>query len=80
MGQDAVPQQAALAEIRGWQISEKNNADNLKGLAAKGVKIDTVIGDVLKKELKPIDDTLTADWLKSAGAQGKAIIDAYNKK
>jgi TRAP-type transport system periplasmic protein len=79
-GQDAVLQQAAAAEARGWQNSEKNNADNLKELAAKGMKIDTVVGEALKKELKPIGDTMTADWLKSAGAEGKAIIDAYNKK
>ena len=79
-GQDAVLQQAAIAETRGWQNSEKNNADNLKELAAKGMKIDTVVGEVLKKELKPIGDTMTADWLKSAGAEGKAIIEAYNKK
>ena len=46
----------------------------------KGMKIDTVVGEILKKELKPIGDSMTADWLKSAGAEGKAIIDAYNKK
>ncbi len=79
-GQDAVLQQAAAAEARGWQNSEKNNADNLKELATRGMKIDTVVGEVLKKELKPIGDTMTADWLKLAGADGKAIIDAYNKK
>jgi TRAP-type C4-dicarboxylate transport system substrate-binding protein len=79
-GQDAVLQQAALAETRGWQNSEKNNSDNLKELAAKGMKIDTVVGESLKKELKPIGDTMTADWLKLAGADGKAIIDTYNKK
>jgi TRAP-type C4-dicarboxylate transport system substrate-binding protein len=62
-GQDAVLQQAALAETRGWQNSEKNNSDNLKELAAKGMKIDTVVGESLKKELKPIGDTMTADWL-----------------
>jgi TRAP-type transport system periplasmic protein len=79
-GQDAVLQQAALAETRGWQNSEKNNTDNLKELAVKGMKIDTVVGEVLKKELKPIGDTMTADWLKLAGPEGKSIIDAYNKK
>ena len=78
-GQDAVLQQAAVAEARGWQNSEKNNADNLKELAAKGMKIDTVVGESLKKELKPIGETMTADWLKLAGADGKAIIDAYKK-
>ena len=44
------------------------------------MKIDTVVGESLKKELKPIGDTMTADWLKSAGPEGKAIVDAYNKK
>lgn len=78
--QDAVLQQAATAETRGWQLSEKSNADNLKELSAKGMKIDTVVGESLKKELKPIGDTMTADWLKLAGADGKAMIDAYNKK
>ena len=79
-GQDAVLQQAAAAESRGWQNSEKNNADNLKELADKGMKIDTVVGEVLKRELKPISDTMTADWLNLAGADGEAIIDTYNKK
>jgi TRAP-type C4-dicarboxylate transport system substrate-binding protein len=79
-GQDAVLQQAAVAEARGWANSEKNNTDNLKELAAKGMKIDTVVGEALKAELKPIGDTMTADWLKLAGADGKAIIDLYNKK
>ena len=44
------------------------------------MKIDTVTGEVLKKKLRPIGNFLTADWLKLAGAEGKAIIDAYNKK
>ena len=79
-GQDAVLQQTAAAETRGWQNSKKNNSDNLRKLVAKGMKIDTVVGEALKKELKPIGDTLTADWLKLAGAEGKAVIDPYNKK
>jgi hypothetical protein len=28
---------------------------------------------------KKIGDTLTADWLKRAGADGQAIIDTYRK-
>ena len=44
------------------------------------MNIDAVVDEVLKKELKPIGDTMTADWLKLAGANGKAIIDTYNKK
>jgi TRAP-type C4-dicarboxylate transport system substrate-binding protein len=78
--QDAVLQQAAVAETRGWRNSEANNNDNLKELTLKGMKIDSVVGTALKQELRPIGETMTADWLKSAGAEGKAIIDAYNKR
>jgi TRAP-type transport system periplasmic protein len=77
--QDAVLSQASAAEQRGWAASEKKDDEYLKELAAKGMKIDTTsVG--LKKELKAIGDQMTADWLKLAGDEGKAIIEAFNKK
>ena len=42
--------------------------------------MDTVVGESLKKELKPIGDTMTAGWLKLAGADGKAITGAPYEK
>jgi hypothetical protein len=33
----------------------------------------------LKEGLSKIGQTLTADWLKKAGATGKEVIDAYKK-
>ena len=36
-------------------------------------------GAKLKEGLAKIGETLTADWLKKAGADGKAVIDAYKK-
>ena len=77
--QDAVLQQAAAAEQRGWKASEQKDGEYLKELAAKGMKIDPA-ADGLKKELKSIGDQMTADWVKTAGADGKAVIDAFNKK
>jgi TRAP-type transport system periplasmic protein len=77
--QDAVLQQASAAEQRGWAISEKKDDEYLKELAAKGMKIDTTSAG-LKRELKTIGDQMTADWLKLAGDDGKAIIEAFNKK
>lgn len=77
--QDAVLQQATAAEQRGWATSEKRDEEYIRELAAKGMKIDTTsVG--LKKELKVIGDRMIEDWLKTAGDEGKAIIDAYNKK
>ena len=43
------------------------------------MKIVTVVGKVLKINLKPIDDTVAADWLMLAGADGKAISDTKQK-
>ncbi len=77
--QDAVLQQASAAEQRGWAASEKKDDEYLKELAAKGMKIDTTSAG-LKKELKTIGDQMIADWLKLAGEEGKAIIEAFNKK
>lgn len=77
--QDAVLGQASAAEQRGWAISEKKDDEYLKELAAKGMKIDTTSAG-LKRELKAIGDQMTADWLKLAGDDGKAIIEAFNKK
>jgi hypothetical protein len=33
----------------------------------------------VKKALADIGETMTAEWLKTAGADGQAVIDAYRK-
>jgi TRAP-type transport system periplasmic protein len=77
--QEAVLAQAAAAETRGWQISEQKDAEYMRELAAKGMKVD-LTSEALKRELKVVGDKMIGDWLKVAGEDGKAIIDAFNKK
>ena len=48
----------------------------VKELAAKGMTISTP-SESLKKELSAIGDAMTADWVKTAGPEGQAVIDAY---
>jgi hypothetical protein len=36
-------------------------------------------GAQLKADMKQVGDTMTTDWLKKAGAEGKAIVDAFRK-
>lgn len=76
--QEAVLKQAAAAEQRGWRISEEKDGEYIKQLAAKGMKIDAT-SEVLKQELKLVGARMTEDWLRVAGADGKAIVDAYKK-
>ena len=76
--QDALLKAAAAAETRGWQASEKNDADSLKVLQSNGMTIAQP-SEALRKELKRIGETMTAEWLAAAGPDGKAIVDAYRK-
>ncbi len=42
------------------------------------MKID-LWADGLKRELRTIGERMTADWLATAGPEGKAVIDAFRK-
>lgn len=77
--QDAVLKAAASAESRGWAISEQKDREYLQELAAKGMKISP-LPDVVGKELRKIGETMTEEWLKTAGTDGKQIIDTFQKK
>lgn len=77
--QDAVLRAAAEAEARGWAMSEKLDAEYIRELASKGMTVAPP-SEALKKELAAIGETMTAEWLKSAGAEGQAIVDAYRKQ
>jgi TRAP-type C4-dicarboxylate transport system substrate-binding protein len=76
--QDAILKAAATAETRGWKAwSDKANwyLDQLK---AKGMKVQPP-SPALAAGFKKVGETLTADWLKKAGADGEAIVAAYKK-
>jgi TRAP-type transport system periplasmic protein len=77
--QEAVLKAAAVAETRGWAMSEQKDGDFVKELGAKGMKVAPP-SDALRKELLTIGDAMTADWLKTAGADGQAIVDTFRKK
>ena len=76
--QDAVLKASADAEARGWKMWEEKTNWYLDQLKAKGMKVQKP-SEALASGFKKAGDTLTADWLKKAGADGQAIIDAYKK-
>lgn len=74
--QDAVLKAAMNAEQRGWITSERLDGEYIKELGAKGMTIAQP-SESVKKELAAIGETMTAEWLKTAGPEGQAVIDAY---
>lgn len=77
--QAAVVKAAADAEVRGWKMSAEKNEGYKKTLVEKGMKI--VSPSVkLATEFGKVGGTMQVEWAKKAGAEGQAILDAYNKK
>ncbi|MGD9834946.1 MAG: C4-dicarboxylate ABC transporter substrate-binding protein, partial [Piscinibacter sp.] len=76
--QAAVLKAAADAEARGWAASQKVNTDTLEKLKANGMQV-LPPSPQLKTDLQKVGETMLKEWLDKAGAEGKALVDAYNK-
>ena len=61
--------EAKSEELSNWYFEQ---------LEANGMKVIDA-GPEFLAELKAIGETMTAEWLENAGADGQAILDAYNK-
>jgi TRAP-type C4-dicarboxylate transport system substrate-binding protein len=76
--QQALLKAAADAEARGWKTSEEKNKWYLEQLAKNGMNVAAPSAQ-LKADFKKIGDTMTSEWMNNAGADGKAVVDAYRK-
>jgi TRAP-type C4-dicarboxylate transport system substrate-binding protein len=67
---------AELAEYAGnWRAVEYTQF-TLNGLKAGGMTVGPA-GPQLVADLKKIGETMTAEWMEKAGAEGKAIVDDF---
>ena len=76
--QEALLKAAAAAEPRGWQAWTEKSKWYLEQLQSRGMKVQPP-SDTLRSGIQKVGEQLTADWLKKAGADGQAVIDAYRK-
>src|SRR4051812_9676353 len=76
--QQAVLKAAADAEKRGWKTSEEKNGWYLEQLKKNGMTVSPPSAQ-LKGDFQKIGQTMADEWAKNAGADGKAILDAYRK-
>lgn len=75
--QDAIMAAAAKAEIRGWDMSRKETTAKIKTLKDNGMTIVTPSGELMTG-LKSIGTEMLGNWKTSSGAEGAAILKAYN--
>jgi TRAP-type C4-dicarboxylate transport system substrate-binding protein len=76
--QDAILRLSAAAEERGWKLWENKTEWYHDEIAKRGMKV-LKPSPALQDGFKKVGEQLTTDWLKRAGDEGKAVIDAYKK-
>ena len=75
----AVLAAAADAEKRGWEFGKQREQGANRELAANGMTLHEPDA-AMKAAYRKVGDTMLAEWLKTAGAEGEAIIKAYRGK
>jgi TRAP-type C4-dicarboxylate transport system substrate-binding protein len=70
---------AADAEVRGLAASKRANTESLDKLKANGMQILPPPAQ-LSADMKKVGDTMLKEWLEKAGAEGKQLVDAFQKK
>ena len=76
--QTAITDAAAAAETRGWEASEAETKRTTDLLSENGIKVAEP-SDALKTGFQGIGKTLTDAWKTSAGADGEAMLNDYQK-
>ena len=74
----AVQRCTARAETRGWALSEKTMDETTKRLAAEGLKVEAATPAV-RAELQKLGETMAAEWVKRAGAEGEAMLKTFRQ-
>lgn len=73
---DALLKAAEAAEKRGWELSREKTQWYLDNLAKNGMEIVKPSAELMAG-LDKVGQTMLAEWLQKAGADGKQAIDAY---
>jgi TRAP-type C4-dicarboxylate transport system substrate-binding protein len=77
--QNALVKSAAAAEKRGWELSKAREKEANEALAKNGMTLhepDAAMKDAFAR----IGQQMAAEWEKTAGADGQAILKAYRGK
>ncbi|MDO9359442.1 MAG: TRAP transporter substrate-binding protein [Polaromonas sp.] len=77
--QAAVLKVSADAETRGWKVAAEKNVEYKRLLTERGMKIHAPSAK-LNADMRQVGAIMQADWLKAAGPEGTAIMNAYTAK
>jgi TRAP-type C4-dicarboxylate transport system substrate-binding protein len=75
----ALTDAAAAAEKRGWQMSAEREKSGNETLAKNGVTVQPPDA-AMRAAFEAVGKTMLVEWLKTAGPDGPAIMNAYTAK
>jgi TRAP-type C4-dicarboxylate transport system substrate-binding protein len=75
--QDAVLSAAKAAEVRGWEMSQKETAEKTAILKDNGIIVVTPSAELMEG-LKEIGASMLEEWKKGAGPEGAELLKAYS--
>ncbi len=75
---DALLKAAAEAETRGWRISQEKTMWYVDQLKKNGMQVEAPSAQI-SADFRKVGERMLDDWVKRAGPEGKAILDAYRK-
>lgn len=65
------------AEVRGWELSWALTGYQVRVLSRQGVQVTEQVPADVAEGLRRVGATMTEEWLQRAGADGRAVIEAY---
>lgn len=74
----ALTEAAGVAEKRGWELSRAREHAANRALAEHGMTVHDPDA-AMRAAFAKIGETMLAEWQKTAGAEGQALIKAYRK-
>ena len=77
--QSALVKAATAAEKRGWEMSKAREKEGDETLRKNGMTIHEPDA-AMKAAFQKVGNEIAAEWQKSAGAEGAALMKAYHKK
>ena len=71
---------ADAAEARGWSMEASATAEKERELREHGIRIIDPPPAQMMSEFRDVGRTMTDEWVKAAGPDGRAILDAFEKR
>jgi TRAP-type C4-dicarboxylate transport system substrate-binding protein len=69
---------AARAEVRGYELASESQVNSERTLAQRGMQVIPPTAEFMEG-LRRVSAQMTDEWVQRAGADGKALVEAYRR-